>query len=42
MARTRRNFDVVRAIGRELPEVEESTMYGAPSGRSRSTISSPS
>jgi hypothetical protein len=30
MPRQPRSFEVVRAIGRTLPDVEESTMYGAP------------
>ena len=28
--RRQTNFDVVRTIGLDLPEVEEGTMYGAP------------
>lgn len=38
MARTRSNFDVVRAIGRTLPDVEESTMYGEPALKLRGKL----
>ena len=31
-------FDVVRAIGRTLPDVEESTMYGAPALKVRGKL----
>jgi hypothetical protein len=32
------DFDVVRTIGRELPGVEESTMYGAPALKVRGKL----
>ena len=38
MARTRSNFDAVRAIGRELPDVKESTMYGKPALKLRGKL----
>src|SRR5690348_6398222 len=38
MPRRRELFDVVRAIGLELPGVEESTMYGAPALKLRGKL----
>jgi|SRR5690349_13975393 len=38
MARKRDPFHLVRTIGLELPEVEESTMYGAPALKVRGTL----
>ena len=38
VARRRDVFAVVRAIGRTLPEVEESTMYGAPALKVRGKL----
>jgi hypothetical protein len=38
MARRPDVFDVVRAIGRTLPDVEESTMYGAPALKVRGKL----
>jgi hypothetical protein len=34
----RQTFDVVRKIGTELPDVEESTMYGAPALKVRGKL----
>ena len=38
MPRRATGFDVVRAIGLELPDVEESTMYGAPALKVRGKL----
>jgi hypothetical protein len=38
MPRRPTTFDVVRAIGRTLPDVEESTMYGAPALKVRGKL----
>ena len=38
MPRRQTNFDVVRTIGRDLPDVEESTMYGAPALKVRGKL----
>lgn len=38
MPRRRTTFDDVRAIGRTLPDVEESTMYGAPALKVRGKL----
>ena len=38
MPRRQTGFDVVRAIGRTLPNVEESTMYGAPALKIRGKL----
>jgi hypothetical protein len=38
MARRQTGFDVVRALGLELPDVEESTMYGAPALKVRGKL----
>ena len=38
MSRRPANFDVVRAIGRDLPGVEESTAYGAPALKLRGKV----
>ncbi len=38
MARRQTSFDDVRAIGRDLPGVEESTMYGAPALKVRGKL----
>jgi|SRR3954447_12439932 len=38
MARATTTFDTVRAIGRELPDVEESTMFGAPALKLRGKL----
>jgi len=38
MTRRQTSFDDVRAIGRDLPGVEESTMYGAPALKVRGKL----
>jgi hypothetical protein len=38
MPRRQTNFDVVRTIGLDLPDVEESTMYGAPALKVRGKL----
>ena len=38
MARRRTTFDAVRTIGRDLPDVEEGTMYGAPALKVRGKL----
>jgi hypothetical protein len=38
MPRRQTNFDIVRTIGLDLPDVEESTMYGAPALKVRGKL----
>jgi hypothetical protein len=38
MARSRTNFETVRAFARSLPEVEESTAYGSPALKVRGKL----